>query len=191
MTTYYQLMEDYSLDYGITDGPKLPDGCVMTGSWVEPESLPELVYEIDVPDDEPCQHFMTGGTVIASQHLIQVLHNAGVTNFQHFPVVLINPDTRKKRTGFFLFNVLGLLKAADMGKSAFDTLMEADDEGVAVPLVAFNELVLDGSKLGGLRMFRLAESPSVLIVDEAIKTALVDNRPDDGWGIMLEEVDVA
>ena len=190
MNTYYQLTEDYFLDYGIINGPKLPDGSIMAGKWVEADTLPELVYEINVPDDEPCQHFMTGGTVIVSEHFIKVLQGAGVTNFQQFPALLINPDTKKQRTGYFLFNVLGMLKAADLQKSSFDPLMEGDEEGVDVPLVAFNKIALDGSKVHGLRMFRMAEDPMVLVIDQNIKTALKENRPEGGWGVMYEEIDV-
>jgi hypothetical protein len=190
MSTYYQLAEDYFLDYGVTSGPTLPDGSIMAGKWVDANSLPELIYEINVPDDEPCQHFMTGGTVIVSEHFIKVLQGAGVTNFQQFPAVLVNPSTKKQRTGFYLFNVLGMIKAADLQKSSFDTLMDADAEGVDVPLVAFNQIVLDGTKPRGLHMFRMAESPNVLVVDDTIKTALKENRPEGGWGIMLEEMDV-
>lgn len=190
MNKYYQLTDDYFLDYGITDGPTLPDESVMAGKWVDADTLPKLVYEVDVPDDESCPHFMSGEAVIVSEQFIKVLQSAGVTNFQQFPALLINPDTKKQRTGYFLFNVLGMLKAADLQKSSFDTLMEADEEGVEVPLVAFNEIVLDGSKPRGLRMFRMAEDPTVLVIDEHIKTALKENRPEGGWGVMYEEIDV-
>ncbi|NVJ18616.1 imm11 family protein [Myxococcus sp. AM010] len=188
---YYQLSEDDFLDHGITSGPTLPDESIMAGKWVEADTLPRLVYEVDTPDDEPCQHFMSGGAVLASERFIQVLRGAGVNNFQCFPALLVNPETQKQRSGYFLFNVLGLIKAADMQKSSFETLMEADAEGVDVSLVSFNNIVLDGTKSRGLHMFRLAESPAVLVIDESVKTALKGNRPEEGWGIVFEELDSA
>lgn len=190
MKKYYQLFEDYFLDYGITGGPTLPDGSVMAGKIVEPESLPELFYDINVPDDATCPHFMSSDAVIASKKFTDLLHKIGVNNFQQFPVTLINPETGKKRDGYYLFNVIGLVRAADLDKSAYDLLMQGDVEGVDVPLVAFNEITLDHTKLRGLRMFRMAEDPTVLIIDENIKTALISNKPPEGWGIIFEEVDV-
>lgn len=187
---YYQIFDDYYLDYGITNGPTLPDGSIMAGKLVEADTLPELVYEINVPDDEPSPHFMSDGAVLVSERFIKVLHGAGVNNFQFFPALLINPDTKKIREGYFLFNVLGLLSAADLNRSSFDMLVEGDEEGVNTPLVAFNQLTLDKKKIGGLRLFRLAEDPTVLIIDETIKSALKQNRPEEGWGVMFEELEV-
>ncbi|QAT83377.1 hypothetical protein EJ065_1779 [Corallococcus coralloides] len=189
MKKYYQISEDSFLDHGITSGPTLPDESVMAGKWVEADALPRLVYEVNTPDDEPCQHFMSGGAVIVSERFIQVLRGAGANNFQCFPALLINPETQKQRSGFYLFNVLGLIKAADMQRSSFMTLMEADTEGVDAPLVSFENIVLDGTRSRGLHMFRLAESPSVLVMDESVKTALKENRPAEGWGIVFEELD--
>lgn len=189
MRKYYQLSEAHSHDYGLTAGPTLPDGSVLAGKMVAAESLPELIYEVNVPDDEPCPHFMTGGTVIVSERFIQALVAAGATNFQQFPALLLNPETRKRREGFFLFNVLGLAAAADLSRSSYDTLMEADPGDV--PLVAFQQVVLDGARAPDLRMFRLAEDPCVLVVDEVVLDALKEHRPEEGWGITLEELDVA
>lgn len=187
---YYQIYNNRYLDYGITSGPNLPDdGCIMAGTTIEANDLPELVYEINVPDDEACPHFMSGRTLIVSELFIKVLQSEGINNFQTFPAILINPDTQKKITGYFLFNVLTLVSAANLDRSSFDMLMEGDEEGVGVPLVAFNQLSLDSEKICGLRLFRLAEDPTVLIVDENIKLALEQNRPEKGWGIMLEELD--
>lgn len=88
------------------------------------------------------------------------------------------------------YTLVFMLKAADLQKSFFDPLMEADEEGVDVPLVAFNKIVLDGSKPRGLRIFRIAEDPMVLVIDQHIKTALKENRPANGWGVIYEEIDM-
>ncbi|NOJ91478.1 hypothetical protein HMI51_00750 [Corallococcus coralloides] len=76
-----------------------------------------------------------------------------------------------------------------MQQSSFTTLMEAATEGVDAPRVSFENIVLDGTKSRGLHMFRLAESPSVLVIDESVKAALKENRPAEGWGIVFEELD--
>ncbi|RYY75447.1 MAG: hypothetical protein EOO52_08590 [Gammaproteobacteria bacterium] len=189
MTKYFQIYDDYFLDYGLTGGPTLPDGSVLAGKMTDGNKLPELVYEINVPDDQSCPHFMTGEAVIVSKQFIDALLSMSVQNFQSFPAVLVNPDTGKKRGNYFLFNVLGLIKAADLSQSSFDMLMEGDPEGVDVPLVAFNHLVLDAKKIRSLKMFRLAEDPTSLIIDETVVNGLKQHRPVGGWGVIFEAVD--
>ncbi|RKG91252.1 hypothetical protein D7W82_01325 [Corallococcus sp. CA049B] len=104
MKKHYQLSEDSFLDHGITSGPTLPDESIMVGKWVEADTLPRLAYEVTAPDDEPCQHFMSGGAVIASERFIQVLRGAGANNFQCFPALLINPETQKQRSGGSIYS---------------------------------------------------------------------------------------
>ena len=189
MTKYYQIYDDYYLDYGITSGPTLPDGSIMAGKTVEANDLPELIYEINVPDDEACPHFMSGETLIVSGLFIKVLQSEGINNFQTFPAILTNPDTQKKISGYFLFNLLSLVSAANLNQSSFDVLMDGNTEDGDTPFVAFNQLSLDSEKISGQRLFRLAEDPTVLIVDETIKFALKQNRPEEGWGVIFEELD--
>lgn|SRR5690606_8139260 len=167
MSRYYELSEDYLHDYGITSGPKLPDRSVMAGEAVDGGLLPELRFEVNVPDGESCPHYMTGGTVIASDRLVAVLRGAGVDNFQCFPARLVNPDTGMERTGYQLFNVLGVGSVTDAGA----TMADAAAAG-----------------RGGLHMFRLAGSLATLVVDEVVRDALVAHRPPEGWGILLEEL---
>jgi len=189
MKKYYQIYDDYFLDYGLIGGPELPDGSVYAGKVTDEKDLPGLVYEINVPDDQECPHFMTGEAVLVSGLFVEVLHDLGVDNFQAFPAVLFNSETGKKRGNYFLFNVLGLVQGADLNGSTFDMLMEGDQEGVDVPLVAFNHLVLDSSNLHDLKMFRLAEDPSTLVMDEYVVNGLKQRRPLDGWGVIFEELE--
>lgn len=167
MPRYYALSEDYLHDHGITAGPTLPDRSVMAGEAVDGGLLPELTFEVDVPDGTPCPHFMTGGTVIASDTLVAVLRAAGVDNFQCFPARLIDPRTGREHTGYQLFNVLGLASLPAAGAGEADGVADGPD---------------------GLHMFRLADSPATLVVDDVVRAALVANRPPEGWGIMLEQM---
>ena len=164
VSRYYELSEDYHHDHGITAGPKLPDRSVMAGEAIDGRLLPELRFEINVPDGAPCPHFMTGGTVIASDTLVAVLRSAGVDNFQCFPARLVNPHTGTERPGYQLFNVLGV---GDLPRTGAEALAGGPD---------------------GLHMFRLADRRATLVVDEVVRDALVAGRPPGGWGILLEEL---
>src|SRR5690606_8694132 len=158
------MSEGYFHDHGITAGPKLPERSVMAGEPVDGSQLPRLRFGINVPDAEPCPHFMTGGTVIASDALIAVLRAIGVDNFQCFPARLVNPGTGRERTGYHLFNVLGV---ASLAGGAGAGVGRAD----------------------GRHMFRLAESPATVAGDETARDALLAHRPVEGRGILLEELE--
>ena len=189
MTQYFEVESDNFLDFGVTKSPKLGSQSILGGRIIKQDLLPPLVYEIDFPNDVELPHFLTGGTVLASQRLINLLRSQGVENFQAFHAELLNPDTGKKWSQYYLFNVIGLIKAANMDKSDYDELMPASPDGINIPLVAFNKISIDKSKTRDTLMFRLAEDPTVLIVHEKIVDALDDNRPEEGWGIDVIELE--
>jgi len=189
MTQYFEMESDNYLDFSITKYPKLSPQSILGGRIIEQNILPQLVYEVDFPDDTDLPHLLTGGAVLVSQRLIELLKSQGVDNFQAFPVEILNPETSKKRLGYYLFNVIGLLKVVNLDKSAYDELMPASPDGIDVPLAAFNQIVIDSKKTMGMLMFRLAEDPTVLMIHEKIVDALFDNRPENGWGIDVVEVE--
>lgn len=189
MTQYFEMKPNHYLDFGVTKYPLLGAQSILGGRIIEKNILPQLVYEVDFPDDTDLPHFLTGGIVLASGRLIELLRSQGVDNFQAFPVEVLNPETGKKRQGYYLFNVIGLLAVVDLNKSAYDELMPASPHGSHVPLAAFSEIVIDSKRTMGMLMFRLAENPTVLLIHEKIVDALSENRPENGWGIMVVEVE--
>ncbi len=191
MKKYFKLEDDNYLDYGLTKVPEIDDEqSEMSGSMIDPAKLPPLIFEHDFPRGEPMPHFLTGGTVLASKTLIDLLTKIGVNNFQAFPAQLVNPETGEKRDDYFLFNVIGLMKVANLEKSEYDGLMDGNPEGIDAPLVAFKKLTINRNQVGDADMFRLAEEPITIIISERIDDALVKYRPEGGWGIIVEEVDV-
>ncbi len=191
MSSYYKLESSNYVSFGIQNAPKLGEQSVMAGRVLDPSKLPLLVYEHNFPCNEPLPHFLTGGTVLASQTFLNVLEFVGVDNYQAFPVVLINPDTHEKREDYFLFNVLGLVQAANLGESHYDELMPGNSGGANVPLVAFQDLVIDSKRTQSLDMFRLAEEPISIVVSDSVVQGLKQNKPEGGWGIVIEQWNVS
>ena len=190
MNQYFKLESSNYVNFGISKSPKLAEQSVMKGQFIDPDKLPELIFEHDFPVGEPMPHYLTGGTVLASQKLLKVLDNAGVDNYQAFPAILVNPQTKEIKRDYYLFNVLGLLKATSLNDSNYDELMKGSPEGIDLPLVAFNKIVIDSKKTYGTYMFRLAEEPVSIIVNTQIIHALKNNKPDEGWGIIVEELEI-
>jgi len=186
---YHQITTDNYLDYGVTKNPKLPGGVsFLAGAQIQGPLPSPLVFQVDFPTRQDVPHLLGDSIPIVSDYLSKTLRGCGVDNFQLFPAVLRNPKTRIEWDGFWAFNAIGLVAAAKMDKSKSDLLMEGDPEGVDVPLRAFTDLVLDAKKTRGLLMFRLAEAPPTLLIEDRVNKYIDAHDPPDGWGFDAIEV---
>lgn len=191
MPDYYLLRTDIYLDHGITKCPPCRDDTgFMRGVEVRKESLPPLYFQVDFQEDEAMPHFLDYTVPLASHSFLEVLKKIGVVNFQAFPAFVRNEETGQEWSDYYAFNVIGLLKCANLEKSDYDILMRGDNDKGIPPLLAFHEIVLHRPFLNHLRMFRLAESPSELIIHETIVNELVKKRPDEGWGIEIVDLEM-
>jgi hypothetical protein len=59
------------------------------------------------------------------------------------------------------------------------------------PFARFQNLVIDADKAVAFDMFRLAESPSILIASERVTRALAASPRAGGWGITAFPVEQA
>ena len=189
---YHKIEADNYSDYGVTKNPRFPMGVSFMSGVKITESLSDpLIFEVDNPSQDELPHLLGDTIPIVSDHLLQTLKDCGVDNFQVFPAVLRNPELGVEWKGYWAFNVIGLLAAANLGESEGDTIMEGDPGGVEVPLIGFLNVVLDKDKTCDMSMFRLAESPDIILIHHKIATHIVENRPPNGWGIDLTEVESA
>lgn len=183
---YFELSDDYYLDYGI-QGYASPDTDIsfLTGKKIE-EKVPLLIFEVDFPSGYSLPHFLSEETTLMSNQMVQFLKKAGVDNFQTFPVVLQNPETGESWSNYVALNIVGLVEAADLENSEYDTLAEGDKDNP--PLLAFESISLLREKLNDLLLFRMVESPDTIIIHRKLKELLFSNKPEGGWGIMTGEV---
>jgi hypothetical protein len=84
------------------------------------------------------------------QDLLDALQEAGVDNLDLYRAVVRDPFTGRAREDYWGFNVLGLVASA-----------------VENPAVTIDE-----AKTGGLLFYRLAEVPSIIVVDETVRRAI-------------------
>jgi hypothetical protein len=87
-----------------------------------------------------------------------------VDNLQLFPAVVQDKKKKQEYTNFKVFNVIGVISAANMGES---TLM-GTSRSTKIN-VDFDSLVLDESRIGSALLFRLAESVSAIVVHRKVK----------------------
>ena len=100
-----------------------------------------------------------------SIRLRRVLDRAGVDNIQYIEAQLRHPGGYVVDDQYFVANVLGRVRAVDRGTSHF-----GEPTG-AIPgdLLDFT---IDPSAARDLRLFRLDESPILIVIDEPLKLAL-------------------
>lgn len=185
MTDYYEFDTNNYIDYRVKHSPRLPPGISFMAGKMLTDPLAEMVFEVNFPKGEELPHLLGDEIPLVSITLIELLKNAGVDNFQIFPVTILNPVTKQTWKGYYAFNVIGLFQAACMGGSDSDILITENSDGVAVPLVAFRKIRLDQGNTLGQYMFRLAESPDVILVSQNVVDLLKENKPIGGWGIRI------
>jgi len=114
-----------------------------------------------------------GTPPVISVRMYETLLKAGVDNLDVYDALLASEDDKIQYTGFKAFNVIGLVKAADLQKTAFS----ADNESRLIDS-SIDSLAIDDSKAKGLLLFRLAEYVGAVVVHESIKRAIeAQNMP--------------
>lgn len=186
---YHHIDSSNSSDYSVTAEPQLPEGVQFIYGRAMTSAVPEpLVFEVDFPSRDALPHFIGDTLPLFSTRLVDTFRSAGVENFQVFPAVLRNPALGADWDGYWVFNVIGLVAAADLDRSNADTLMAGGPKG-APALLAFHELVLDHQKTRNVAMFRLAESPDMLLIHDRVLTHIRNHRPENGWGFEATEIE--
>jgi hypothetical protein len=163
------------------------------GVWGWRNGLKRKPHEGDVPtpimiDFEPFRGY-EGPPVelrdvcipIMSKRLGEALVEVGVDNVEFFDAILVNTVTRE-RYHYWAFKVVGLVAAADLGQSDWESY-----DGKPIGDVSFEKLVIDESRIAGLLMFRLAENFSALMVHEKVREHVLSRgintvefvRPED------------
>jgi len=142
----------------------------MTGSRIPIEIPRPLHYAIRAEDEGTLRpYFRTPGAPLMSNDLIGVLGAAGVDNLDTYDAVIREERTGKEYRNYKAVNIVGVVSAADMGKSEYTDSGLSENERVAH---WFNKLVLDENKIAGNLLFRLAENVSIVLVHKRVVDAI-------------------
>lgn len=99
-----------------------------------------------------------------SDRLLSLLRECGVDNIDVYRAEIRSPEGERYEN-YKAVNILGLVSCADLRHSAYL-------EETRPPMIAFQRLVLDESRAGGLPLFRLAEDSLFILVSEKVKSRL-------------------
>jgi hypothetical protein len=174
------------------DGPRVlvPAGLAAVdlgrGQWLERAPAAPWAFVLEPPGVSP-PHWLGDRIPLVSATLLAALGRAGVDNVQTFPAQLRGAAAGAVWPGYVAFNVVGAVDAADPEASIGAPL----SDGEAGPKVTeYSELVLSRARTHDLDMFRLADSPSMLLVHDRVMRALSAQAPPQGWGFTAIEIEL-
>jgi uncharacterized protein DUF1629 len=162
---YYVMTCDGEYPSAVIDhGPRMDDAPWFSGTLIQPDFNVPLVYVLKPKPGILKAMYAALGYPIMRDDLIDALQAAGVDNLQLFDAVVEDPVSGTRHTNYKAFNVVGAVAAADMAKSV---LMGTPDSGKID--IDFESLAIDEKKAAPFKLFRLAESVSAIIVNDAVK----------------------
>lgn len=108
-----------------------------------------------------------GTARLMSDRLVETLRSAGVDNLDTYDAVIRSKDGSVERVGYKAFNLLGVVRAAELSSTEF---LQGTDSRLIDGSIS--SLTIDTQKARGLLMFRLAEYVGAVIVHERVKQAI-------------------
>lgn len=121
-----------------------------------------------IPDNEDGDLLPFFGTAtLMSTSFHEALLEAGVDNLDVYEAVIQSQDGSIIHRGYKAFNIVGLVRAADLERTSF-----SNPEGSRLIDASIETLAIDPDKAGGALMFRLAEYVGAVIVHEKVKNTL-------------------
>lgn len=107
------------------------------------------------------------GIPVMSARLAKALNDAGVSNIDFYDATLVH-STTGVRYPYKAYNIIGLVAAADLGKSEWFS-----DDGTPLINVSFTRLALDESACRDQQLFRLAENVNAIVVSATLRDYLI------------------
>jgi len=108
--------------------------------------------------------YLSGAIPLVLKEIHNVLVEAGVDNVDAYPTEIHNQSTGERCRDYVAINIIGIVKAADMERSA---VVSHNPQGLIS--VDFDSLVLNESVIADLKIFRLAECVTGIVIREDIK----------------------
>jgi len=151
------------------DPDELPDGRLRTWKtgkrFASPPPQPVKVW-IDEGESGWLKEYNDATVALMSRRLAQALVQAGVSNIEFYEAVVEDFETGEVHRDHLAFNLIGVVAAADLGRSVYQAL-----DGPVIS-VDFDSLALDEAKAQGALMFRLAEAVTGVVVHDRVKQAI-------------------
>ncbi|MEC5386803.1 DUF1629 domain-containing protein [Uliginosibacterium sp. H3] len=151
--------------------PDTPDDDIFARSWLEGarfSSPPPVPVVATIPASQAglIPDLIGGSLPMMSKRLAEAIESAGVSNIDFYEAEIDDQKSGQKLDTHLAFNIVGVIAAADLAKSAYSA-----PDGPLIS-VEFSSLAIDPSKAQGARLFRLAEFVAGIVVHESVKQAI-------------------
>lgn len=177
----YLLAPMISDDSALIDQASHWDDPLDSGRKLDPSFTPPVLFTVDA--DVPGRTmptFFTTPAFVATTRLREDLLAAGADNIDAYPADIRDPETGQAIPGYEFLNIVGMVSCADMERS--------DSASLGPGIDVVNTIVLDGSRIPDLHIFRLAEDPIQIVVSDQVHDYLVRREYPD---LYLERLEVS
>jgi len=134
-------------------------------AFAEAPSQPIVCRLQDRPGATLPDAFLADRIPLFSPRLVKGLLDAGVSTLATYAAELRTSGGELLATDFHAVNIVDRVTCADLEASIRHPLSD-------YPMIEFSRLVIDADAARGCRLFRLAENPSFILLDETVKRAL-------------------
>ena len=169
---FYILDQDAEIEgsAAIDDLPESMDPIDGIGGKILSAPPKDLILNLSEASGDYRGSIIDGLITLYHDTLKKTLTEFGIDNIQYFPVKLRNPPGSKRpmpvESNYWIANIIGLIECVDRENSTLIPL----PSGIGEDLGPFQILE---SKTKGAPLFRLAESPTLVIVTEKLARHLI------------------
>jgi len=148
-----------------------------SGSRLGPGVAEPIRLEWDPYTGGPKLAFYKPMIPLMRKDLLVALGEAGIDNLDAYRAEICDQETGEADRNYMAVNIIGLVSAADLGGSRY-----ADPSGTGLLDMDFDSLAIDLGKARGLKMFRLAECASGIVVHRTVRDHL---KAKGGFGLVF------
>lgn len=126
-----------------------------------------IQMEIDLSDDDAADFcdYAKSAIPMVTENFKNVLDSCGISNIQYFPVAIKGSEKFDDFPTHYAINIIGSISIADPDKSVYEKPF--NQMGAAI----FEKLVVRKNISPELKIFRMAESASQIIISHDLMTA--------------------
>lgn len=145
----------------------------ISGQKFSTEPNTPIVAELEGGPDDVIVPMYTVGLLLLRDDVITAFEQAGIENCDYYPAIIRNPHTAEVLKNYKAVNIIGAVSAANLDESIFES------HGSPVIDVDFDELKIDETRTRGLKIFRLAECVTGIVIHESVKDKILENGIND------------
>ena len=147
-------------------------------SWISGRSFPEppptpIVVELEGEPEDVIVSMYSVGVLLLRDDILEAFKDAGVDNYDSYPAEIKNPNTDEILNNYKAVNIIGRVAAANLDES------EHVAHGEPVVDVDFDGLVIDEGKTRGLKLFRLAECMTGIVIHDSVQKVILEHGIND------------